>query len=269
MAYTNRLPFTSFIAVFALVLAGQTYAGPPFVTDDPEPVELHHWEFYISAQQSRSGGDWSGTAPLLEANYGLLPDVQVHLLAPFAYEKTSGVDSHYGYGDTEVGFKYRFFHETDSLPQIGIFPIVEIPTGNDSKGLGSGETQVFIPVWLEKTFGEWTTYGGGGYWFNPGAGNRNYWYLGWELQRKLTDSFTAGAEIQFHQADTVNANSSFALNGGGIWDLSDRYHLIFSAGHSISGPSEFQSYLGLQITLGPEEKMVSVLKSTSFSLAEN
>ena len=73
--------------------------------------------------------------------------------------------------------------------------------------MGNGKTQVFVPVWIQKEFGKWTTYGGGGYWFNPGEGNRDYWFAGWEVQRKLTEKFTAGLEIQFRTADTVDAVS--------------------------------------------------------------
>lgn len=47
-------------------------AGPPYVTDDPEPAELHHWEVYLATidQWSREDG-WSGTSPHIEVNYGV------------------------------------------------------------------------------------------------------------------------------------------------------------------------------------------------------
>ncbi len=248
-----RFPSISRLAFLTLALATSAHAGPPFVTDDPEPVELHHWEIYLATQQYHSADGWSGTAPHFEINYGVIPDVQLHVLAPLAYEKPTDGISHYGYGDTELGFKYRFVHETDALPQIGIFPLVELPSGSHAEDLGNGRAQVFIPVWLQKKFGDWTTYGGGGYWINPGEGNRNYWYAGWLLQRKLTNAFSAGLEVQYRTADTVGGRASTALNAGGIWDLSDTYHVLFSAGHSVHGPSEFQGYAALQITFGPEE----------------
>ena len=254
MLSTPRFPIFARFAVLALSLAGAAYAGPPFLTDDPEPVELHHWEIYLATQQFHSSDGWSGTAPHLEVNYGAAPDLQLHMIEPFAYEKPSNGHSHYGYGDTELGFKYRFVHETDNFPQIGIFPLVELSTGSSSQGLGNGKTQVFLPVWIQKEFGEWTTSGGGGYWFNPGNGNKDYWFAGWEIQRKLTESFTAGTEIQYRTADAVDAHSATALNVGGIWDLSDTYHILFSAGHTVQGRSEFQGYLALQITFGPEEE---------------
>jgi len=244
------------LALFAFSMAGRTYAGPPFVTDDPEPVELHHWEFYLATQQYHDSDGWSGTAPHLEVNYGAMLDTQLHLIAPLAYDKPADGTSHYGYGDMELGVKYRFVHtgEEGSEFQLGIFPLVELPTGNSDKGLGNGKSQVFVPLWLQKDFGKWTTYGGGGYWFNPGEGNRDYWFAGWEVQRKLTDSLTAGIEGQFRTADTVNAHHSFALNAGGIWDLSEKYHVLFSAGHTVRGRSEFQGYLGLQLTFGSDDE---------------
>jgi hypothetical protein len=49
--------------------------------------------------------------------------------------------------------------------------------------------QYFLPVWLQKDFGKWTTYGGGGYWINPGAGNKNWWFSGILLQYSFTETF--------------------------------------------------------------------------------
>ena len=38
------------VLTFILLLTGiqQLSAGPPFNTDDPEPVEFKHWEYYIA-----------------------------------------------------------------------------------------------------------------------------------------------------------------------------------------------------------------------------
>jgi hypothetical protein len=33
-----------------LVLSSSALAGPPFVTDDPEPVDYLHWELYTFSQ---------------------------------------------------------------------------------------------------------------------------------------------------------------------------------------------------------------------------
>src|SRR5580700_4424714 len=82
----------------SLWLIGSAHGGPPFVTDDPEPVDYQHWEFYIASIQSKYGGDWSGTAPHFEVNYGAVPDLQLHMIAPLAYDSPPEGTFHYGWG---------------------------------------------------------------------------------------------------------------------------------------------------------------------------
>ncbi|MGE5197212.1 MAG: hypothetical protein ACM3IL_01745, partial [Deltaproteobacteria bacterium] len=99
------------LALAFLVNSGFTaQAGPPFLTDDPEPVEYRRWEVYLAATYIRDKDQKSGTLPQVEINYGLLPDLQVHLIAPFTFIHPKGSTLNYGYGDTELGFKYRFVH---------------------------------------------------------------------------------------------------------------------------------------------------------------
>src|ERR1039458_5482764 len=112
---------TLFLAVL-LVTALSTQvvrAGPPFITDDPEPVEYKHWEVYLFSDYNRIDGADQGQFPAMEINYGVIPNVQLHVIPAMDYSHQSGEVSHYGFGDTEFGVKYRFVQETDILPQIG------------------------------------------------------------------------------------------------------------------------------------------------------
>ena len=50
-------------AAAALLLASApAIAGPPYLTDDPEPVERNHYEFYIASQFSNMQGGYFATA---------------------------------------------------------------------------------------------------------------------------------------------------------------------------------------------------------------
>lgn len=241
-------------AILWIGLVRLSWAGPPFTTDDPEPVEYRHWEVYIASQLEHDKDGWSGTSPHFEVNYGALPNLQLHLIAPVAFTAPSHGATNFGYGNTEVGAKYRFFEEADWLPQSGVFPLVEIPSGDRERGLGNGHAQVFLPLWLQKSFGPWTTYGGAGYWINPGKDNRDWWFTGWLLQREITPALILGAEV-FHETPSEKAgDSDTKLNFGGFYNFSDTYHLLFSAGHTVQGPGGFQAYLAFQITFGPENE---------------
>ena len=226
-------------------------AGPPFLTDDPQPVDYQHWEFYIASQHAEAAGGWSGTAPQFELNYGVVPNVQLHLIAPLAYDAPSAGSARYGYGDTELGAKCRFLQESDRVPQAAIFPIVEVPTGSESEGLGDGHTKVFLPVWLQKSAGDWTVYGGGGYGINPGAGNENWGFGGVVVQRQVAKNVSLGTELCHRTATETGGRDDTLFNAGTTIDFTEHRHLLFSAGRSIDGPTNFQLYVAYQFTFGP------------------
>ena len=61
------LGISAFAFVIVIIFAPATvYAGPPYVTDDPEPVEFRHWEFYLATQHFATRTAASGTAPHIE-----------------------------------------------------------------------------------------------------------------------------------------------------------------------------------------------------------
>jgi hypothetical protein len=177
----------------------------------------------------------------------------VHLIAPDAFAPSNQGVRQFGYGDTELGVKCRFVQEADATPQIGIFPLVELPTGDSDRGLGSGRTQVFLPVWLQKSFGSWTSYGGGGYWINPGPENRDYWFAGWLIQKQVSKSLTIGTEVYHEGTHTSGGRATSQVNVGITWDLTDDYHILASGGPSIQGQTGYQTYLAFQLTFGPKK----------------
>lgn len=236
-------------AVFLLLIpAGSVLAGPPFNTDDPEPVPFHHWEYYISSINFYQAKSWSGTMPHFEVNYGLFHNMQVHLLLPLNYETMSGVPTKYGYADTEVGAKYCFLGETDSRPQIGTFPIVLLPTVKDQE-FSDGKVKLFVPVWAQKSWSKLTTYGGAGYWINSGASNKNSVFAGWELQYDFSEKLTLGGELYGQSPDVADGQSVMAFNVGGSVNPSEKFHFIFSVGHSLIHENFLSSYVGLLWTI--------------------
>jgi hypothetical protein len=241
-----------FLSIFGLDSA---WAGPPFVTDDPVPVEFRHWEVYIASEWEHDKHEGtSGTLPHIEVNYGIITDVQLHMIVPMAYSAPHMGSRQYGIGDIELGVKYRFLHENGWMPQVGVFPLVELPTGDSSRGLGEGHVNVFLPVWIQKSWGPWSTYGGGGYWFHPGEGNENYWFAGWLLQRDLSKVVTLGAEIFNTSPKAESESDETGFNIGGFVNLSEVQHILFSAGRDLKGPNTFSAYLAFQWTFGPKEK---------------
>jgi outer membrane putative beta-barrel porin/alpha-amylase len=251
----TRSVFASLAAAFSWLLCVHAHAGPPFKTDDPTPVAFGHYELYTAAIGTHVKGDTSGALPGVELTYGLIPNGQLQIGGEAAFDSPADGATHFGYGDTELSFKYRFIQEEkDGFgPQVAIFPAVHFPTGNRDRGLGAGHVRVFLPVWVQKSFGDWTTYGGGGYWINrdDDLGDKNYWFFGWLLERKITEKLTLGGEI-FHQtAATVDGKDSSGFDLGGTYDFDEHNHLLFSAGRGFENASDtnlFSWYLGWELT---------------------
>ena len=131
------------VVVFRLSFPVIAFAAPPYITDDPEPVEYQHWEVYLASLFTKQSDAWTSTAPHLEVDYGPLPNVQLELIAPLTFYAPSHGGTSYGYGDTELGIKYRFVQESDWIPQIATFPLMQVPTGSHARNLGSGHLQTF------------------------------------------------------------------------------------------------------------------------------
>jgi hypothetical protein len=174
--------------------------------------------------------------PAFELNYGLIPNGQLTIDASVAFDSPSDDSTQFGYGDTPISFKYRFIQEDKEgwRPQVAVFPLVQLPTGDHSRGLGAGHVLAFLPIWAQKSFGDWTTYGGGGYWINQGSvGDKNYLFFGALLQRKITDKLSVAGE-RFHQTpNTVDGDDSTGFNFGAIYDFNEHGHFVFSAGRGL------------------------------------
>jgi hypothetical protein len=262
-AHTRAALAAALVAFFASTTAR---AGPPFQTDDPDPVAFRHFEMYAFELSDGTGKNAGGTAleaPAYEVNYGVVPNVQLHLVLPLTASFAPSVNSssgptNYGLGDTELGAKIHLIKETKRIPEVGIFPFFELPTGSAAKGLGVGATWYRLPLWIQKSWGpsdrQWTSYGGGGEAVVPQTGYKNYPFAGWLVQRQLSKKLTLGTELFGHGAEGEAATSTRAstlLDLGGIYEFKPGFDLLFAAGRSIHGQPETYTYLSLYWTWGP------------------
>src|SRR6185503_851750 len=107
-----------------------------------------------------------------------------------------------------------FVEESRFVPELGLFALVEVPSGDPAQGLGAGATRLFLPLWVQKSFGPWTAYGGFGYWFNFTVGGRSWWFFGAHLERRLSRHFTVGAELFYTTPEEVGGSDETDFNLG-------------------------------------------------------
>lgn len=260
---------TRFLLLLALALTGcgAWAQGPPYQTDDPVPVDLHHYEFYVFGAADGTPVEMDSVGPAFEFNWGAIPRVQLHAILPWgvvaprnnpAYLPSGAGPTEFGLTDMEVGAKIAFIKESKHVPQIGTFTMFELPTGNSDKGLGVGKVWYKVPLWLQKNVGKWTFDGGGGYTFNSQTGFRNFPYTGWLVKKELNERLELGAEVFAHGGEGIAAaqtKASTMIDVGGYYHF--KHHpgqqFLFAYGHSVAQQSETYAYVGLYWTWGKDK----------------
>jgi hypothetical protein len=223
-----------------------TQAGPPFVTDDPEPPPPGGWEINVPFIIEHASGITEIDAPLFDLNYGL-PNIQLKLEFPIAVIHGDNNDTQAGPGDSLVGVKWRFLNDERSQFQLGTYPQLLLPTGDRARGLGEGRAAFVLPLLAQKSWDKWTVYGNVGYWWQGAHETRNYFYAGAVLEREINERLELGVELFGNSRKEHGARSELAFNLGGTWKLSKHLNLLFSGGRDIVGDTHAMAYVGLQL----------------------
>lgn len=231
-------------ALLALAIPSAARAGPPFLTDDPEPTDTGHWEIYGPLIEVEGRGADFGGSMGVEINYGPIADLQITVGVPVAFAHDAA-GWRRGAGDLEASAKYRFYHDEGAGVSIAAFPGVTLPTA--SKDLGNGKVTALLPIWGQKDIGDWSIFGGGGYAINPGAGNRDYWTGGVAVTRQVSSRLLLGAEADRQGADAEGGPASTSLGFGAIYQLPAPFRLLASGGPTFAdgGGTGFHAFVAL------------------------
>jgi hypothetical protein len=110
LKWSGFLHFRFGLTTLTLLLAFGTEAaaGPPFITDDPEPTDTGHWEIYNFAKGTWALGVAIGQGGF-DINYGTYKDLQLTAVLPADFEQAAKV--RLGLGNIELAAKYRFLHQ--------------------------------------------------------------------------------------------------------------------------------------------------------------
>ena len=238
------------LALALLATAGEVRAGPPYLSDDPEPTDPGHWEIYNFAIGAGAANALGGEAGF-DINYGAAKDLQLTVVLPVAFEGSQGFSLNGlrgGPGDVELAVKYRFLHQAEGggFPDVAVFPRLFAPTADHR--FRTGEFGLLLPIWAEKDFGPWSVFGGGGYQINPGPGDLGFWQGGVTLSRNIGKRLSLGAELYGQPRDAESGGAFGALNLAATCKLVEHWSLLASAGPSWSPRSAdgYVFYLALK-----------------------
>jgi hypothetical protein len=228
-----------------LALLSVARAGPPYMSDDPEPTDYQHYEIYLFANGTRSSGHTSGESGV-DFNYGGAPNLQLTASLPIAYDIPDGGGAVGGFGNVELAAKYRLLHQADIGWDVAVFPRVFLPSG--AAHVGDQHASLLLPVWLQKDWGRWSVFGGGGYVINRGDNSQDFGIVSWALVCQVLPDLQLGAEAVHQTPNTQGGPASTSIGAGARYDLSDNYHLLAYAGPGLEGADRYNWYVSILFT---------------------
>jgi len=135
----------------------------PFYTDDSAVTARGtlHFEFSneLDVLQSSEYPDLRQNTANFKINYGLQHRLEVDLDFPYlSIDRAAGTASSAGWGDTDLGIKWNFYKASSRswTPALGASFYVELPTGDERNGLGSGLIDYWMNLIAQKSFAEKT-----------------------------------------------------------------------------------------------------------------
>ncbi len=232
----RRWPLALAIGGFLLLGAtGRSMAGPPYLTDDPEPTDYQHFEIYSFSNGTVARDGTSGEGGI-DFNYGAAPNLQLTATLPVGYGVSPSGPLVGGLSNIELAAKYRFLMQDNAGLDVSFFPRVFLPSA--SSNVGEQHASFLLPIWMEKDWGQWSAFGGGGCEINRGGDSQDFCLMGAVLTRQIVPNLQVGLEL-FHQtSDTHGGEATTSVGAGVRYDLDDHYHLLGYVGRGIQNADQ-------------------------------
>ena len=241
------------VSAFMLGSATRCFAPPPLVTGDVPTADKGRFEWYLGAryQESQSGKPVR-LLPFTELVYGLSDRQELTF-------ETAGLskDGQYGLNDSVLGTKFVFLKETERRPGIAGSFELKLPTGDESRGLGTGEFDYDLRLRAQKMWGWFTAIGNAGYTFvtDPEFGGakistENVWLLTLGQEYQIARRTKLLSELYFVSREEPGAPNRLAANIGFKHKLRDNLTVHAAAGKSVReanrGGPDLRVYAGLK-----------------------
>jgi Putative MetA-pathway of phenol degradation len=225
----------SLCAALLLAPMAQALAGPPYQVDDPEPTDYRHYEIYAFTQGVTAQGGTNGQSGI-DFNYGGATNLQLTATVPVDDDFPALGSPEAGLGNVELAAKYRFLTQQNFGVDVAVFPRVILPSA--SSNIGDHHASFLLPLWLEKDWGKWSVYGGGGCELNQGGISQNFCEGGLVVANQVKSDLQLGVQLFYQSADTIGGQDTTSIGTGARYDLNDHFHLEGYVGRGIENANE-------------------------------
>jgi hypothetical protein len=233
------------------VTASPAWAGPPFITNDPDPPEVGQFEINLPFTLERApDGGRAGQFVTFDINYGADRFTQLSVEVPVAYSQPAGGGTWAGVGDVLLEYKRRF--GTDPRRgYFGINPQLLLPTGSERRGLGPGRMTAQFPLLYQKQWGKTVFYTDLRYRLRGGEEGRSFWFLGGVVERQVGSRLKVGGELYGTTPKEAGGKHNAGFNLGFRYTVSPGHVLMVSGGRSFRGDPDLTLFVGWRLLTPP------------------
>jgi len=153
---------------------------------------------------------------------------------------TNASSSQSGLGDTTLTVGYLLQHESADLPAVRPLLYLKFPTGDEDKGLGTGEFDLGAGIGASKWFGPWYTFAEGRYIFqgsNSTLGLKDYATVEGEAGYRMSRRFLPSFDLWCSTAPSDSASTQVEARLKGKYWLADDIRLDGYLGRGLSSDS--------------------------------
>lgn len=175
-----------------------SFAYRPFATEDAGVAGKGVAQLEISWDYLKWGNNDRENVILFVPIYGITDRIELSVEIPYLFHNPEGDESIDGVGDINLVGKFLIFEEKDLMPAFTLKGAVKTKSGDEKKGLGSGDIDYSLVGVASKGFGILTLHAMLGYTFVGDNGDeniRNIYLYGVAGDYGLTEKFHVVAEI--------------------------------------------------------------------------
>jgi hypothetical protein len=185
---------TAAVACLSAALAAPAFAAHPLLTEDTGTQGAGKFELEMGFALAKDGGARvSEFGPQL--SYGALDTLDLIVRPTWLDVRgTVALGTASGFGDTALDVKWRFF-ERGAL-SFGVRAGVDLPTGDDDKGLGNGSTSPHVNLLATYAVGAWMLAANLAWIRDPLVGDRHdLWAASGAAVWSASDAWRFSAEV--------------------------------------------------------------------------
>ncbi|MEW6003595.1 MAG: transporter [Nitrospirota bacterium] len=179
-------------------IPNSSFAYRPFATEDAGVAGKGVTQLEISWDYLKWKNSDRENILLLVPIYGITDRIELSAEVPYLFHNPEDEKSERGISDINIVSKFLILEEKDIRPAFTLKGVVKTKSGDEEKGLGSGDIDYSLVAVASKTIGDFELHGMIGYTFVGDNGEeniRNIYLYGVAADYGITEKFHVVAEI--------------------------------------------------------------------------